>query len=252
MGSLIERLAARLAERGVEIRTEATVAAMGRDADSWTLDTPSGPVHARGVVLAVPAGMVGPLLAPHDANAAALEGTIDYGSVNVITLSFPGNLTLPRGTGFLVPRDTRSPVKGGEEEELLLTAGTFLDVKWPHLARPGRQLVRASAGRFGDRRAEQMDDRDLIERIVSELASVLATDAWPTQSMVTRWPQAFPQYRVGHLLRVNGIEAAVKRLPALAVAGASYRGVGVPACIGSGRDAARSVLESLGVRVPSS
>ena len=57
-----------------------------------------------------------------------------------------------------------------------------------------------------------------------------------------------PQYRVGHLLRVSGIEAAVKRLPALAVAGAAYRGVGVPACIGSGRDAARSVLGAMGAR----
>ncbi len=41
--------------------------------------------------------------------------------------------------------------------------------------------------------------------------------------MVTRWRHAFPQYRVGHLLRVSGIEAAVKRLPALAVAGSTYR-----------------------------
>ena len=61
----------------------------------------------------------------------------------------------------------------------------------------------------------------------------------PTATLVTRWRHAFPQYRVGHLLRVSGIEAAVKRLPALAVAGAPYRGVGIPACIGSGREAAR-------------
>jgi oxygen-dependent protoporphyrinogen oxidase len=63
--------------------------------------------------------------------------------------------------------------------------------------------------------------------------------------MVSRWHDAFPQYRVGHLLRVSGIEAAVKRLPGLAVAGSAYRGVGIPACIGSGREAARSVLGAL-------
>ena len=81
--------------------------------------------------------------------------------------------------------------------------------------------------------------------MAAELAAVLGLAAGPTASMVTRWPQAFPQYRVGHLMRVSGIEAAVKRLPAVAVAGAPYRGVGIPACIGSGREAARSVLGAL-------
>ena len=55
---------------------------------------------------------------------------------------------------------------------------------------------------------------------------------------MTRWPEAFPQYAVGHLGRVAGIEAAAARLPALALAGAAYRGVGIPACIASGRRAA--------------
>ncbi len=245
MGSLVERLAAELVRRGVDIRTEMAVTALGRDADSWSIGTPVGPLRARGVVLAVPSGAAGSLLAPHDANLAGLEHTIEYGSVTVVTMVFGGELTLPPGTGFLVPRRTPSPLEGHEGEELLLTAGTFLDVKWPHLARSGRVLLRASVGRFGDRRAEQMDDRELTARVASEIGAVLGSDERPTDSMVTRWPQAFPQYRVGHLLRVNGIEAAVKRLPALAVAGAPYRGVGVPACVGSGREAARSVLESL-------
>ena len=65
---------------------------------------------------------------------------------------------------------------------------------------------------------------------------------------MTRWTDAFPQYRVHHLLRVTGIESAVGELPDLAVAGAAYRGVGIPACVASGRAAARGVLERLGRR----
>jgi len=60
-----------------------------------------------------------------------------------------------------------------------------------------------------------------------------------------RWPESFPQYRVHHLLRVTGIESALRRLPAVAVAGASYRGVGIPACVASGRTAAQTVMGSL-------
>jgi oxygen-dependent protoporphyrinogen oxidase len=63
----------------------------------------------------------------------------------------------------------------------------------------------------------------------------------PLESMVTRWPGAFPQYRVHHLMRTAGIEAAMARLGGIAVAGAAYRGVGIPACIASGRAAAQAV-----------
>jgi oxygen-dependent protoporphyrinogen oxidase len=63
----------------------------------------------------------------------------------------------------------------------------------------------------------------------------------PLEARVSRWPQAFPQYRVHHLMRTAGIEAAVARLGGIAVAGSAYRGVGIPACIASGRAAARAV-----------
>ena len=56
-----------------------------------------------------------------------------------------------------------------------------------------------------------------------------------------RWPGAFPQYRVNHLVRVEGIESAAGTLGGLAVAGAAYRGVGIPACVASARAAARNV-----------
>ncbi len=246
MRSLVGALEARLVERGVELRTGTPASALGRDGEEWALEIPGGRLAAQAVVLAVPAGAAGALLEPHDANAAVLERSIEYGSVSVVTMAFRDELGLPGGTGFLVPRHTRSPLATDRDPDLLITAGTFLDRKWPHLAEPGRTLVRVSAGRFGDRRAEEMGDDELVERVAGGLAVVLGTAARPTERMVTRWPNAFPQYKVGHLLRVNGIEAAVKRLPALAVAGAAYRGVGVPACIASGRAAARSVLEALG------
>jgi oxygen-dependent protoporphyrinogen oxidase len=245
MRALIECLETQLRARGVEIRPQAAAARLTRTPGGWTVQGPVGALDADGVVLAVPADVAGDLLAPHDADAAAIERTIEYASVSVITLSVPAEgVSLPGGTGFLVPVGTPSPLAGSGDDDLLITACTFLDAKWPHLSRPDRVLLRASVGRFGDRRAEQMDDEQLANRVAAELAAVLGMTATPTQTMVTRWPRGFPQYRVGHLLRVSGIEAAVRRLPGLAVAGAAYRGVGIPACIASGREAARSLLGS--------
>ena len=122
-----------------------------------------------------------------------------------------------------------------------MTACTYLSQKWPHLAAGGDLLLRASLGRFGDDRAGSWSDAEVVDRVVSELGALIGLSGEPLETLVTRWPQAFPQYRVHHLMRTAGIEAAVARLGGLAVAGAAYRGVGIPACIASGRAAAQAV-----------
>ncbi len=127
-----------------------------------------------------------------------------------------------------------------------MTACTYLTTKWPHLSRPGEVLLRASVGRFGDDRPVGLAEDELVARVAGELGVLLGVEGEATASMVTRWPDALPQYRVHHLLRVTGIEAAVRRLGGLAVAGAAYRGVGIPACVASGRAAAREVLSGSG------
>jgi oxygen-dependent protoporphyrinogen oxidase len=54
-----------------------------------------------------------------------------------------------------------------------------------------------------------------------------------------------PQYEVGHLVRVAEIERVVATIPAFAIAGAAYRGVGIPDCIRSGEDAADAIFAKL-------
>ncbi len=247
LAALVERLGAALGERGVTLRVDSPVEALGRPGGTgpWELQTPTGPLHADAVVLAVPAGPAARLLEPHDADAATLLGGIEYASVAIVTLAYPAEAaTEPLvGTGLLVPQ--RAPAPAGLDDPLVVTACSYLSNKWPHLATPGELLVRASVGRFGDTRFESMADDELVARVTAELEPLVGLGESPTRSMVTRWPDSFPQYRVHHLLRVGGIEAAVKRVGRLAVAGAAYRGVGIPACVASGRAAGRAVLDSL-------
>jgi oxygen-dependent protoporphyrinogen oxidase len=96
-------------------------------------------------------------------------------------------------------------------------------------------------GRFDDERADAWSDDQVVERVWTELSLLMGLSGEPLESRVTRWPKAFPQYRVHHLMRTAGIEAAVARIGGVAVAGAAYRGVGIPACIASGRAAAQAV-----------
>jgi oxygen-dependent protoporphyrinogen oxidase len=195
-----------------------------------------------GIILALPAPRAAVLLAPHSPVAAGVLSTIEYASVAVVTLAVPSAAigAALEGTGFLVPRTSRL-----EGRPALITGCTYLSRKWPHLASAGTELIRVSVGRFGDERHQGLDDTEIRDAAFSELARVLDITGVPSDSQVTRWPGAFPQYRVGHLTRVGNIEKAVADLAGVAVAGAAYRGVGIPACIASGRSAARSVLGSL-------
>ncbi len=113
-----------------------------------------------------------------------------------------------------------------------MKAVTFSTVKWPHLAAQAPvHVVRCSVGRSGDVAVLQRDDEDLAALAAAELGDAIGITAQSIAQRVTRWGGGLPQYNVGHLDRVAGIRAAVGAQPGLAVAGAAYDGVGIPACI---------------------
>ncbi|MBV8304033.1 MAG: protoporphyrinogen oxidase, partial [Acidimicrobiia bacterium] len=107
-------------------------------------------------------------------------------------------------------------------------------------------LLRCSAGRDGDERANVLDDVELVARMHAEAAEALGLRTTPVESVVTRWPDAFPQYDVGHLGRVEAAERALAReLPGVWLAGASYRGVGIASCVRQANEAARAAASRL-------
>ena len=73
----------------------------------------------------------------------------------------------------------------------------------------------------------------------AEATEALGLHTPPVESVVTRWPNAFPQYDVGHLGRVEAAERALAReLPGVRLVGASYRGVGIASCVRQAKEMA--------------
>jgi protoporphyrinogen/coproporphyrinogen III oxidase len=198
-------------------------------------------LDADAVILAIPARPASRLLAgvPGAAPAAAALGEISYASMAIVTLAYRRGAfgRRPEGSGYLVPAVDGRPVK----------AVTFSTVKWPHL-RPGDaglDIVRCSVGRVGEDGLLQRDDAELARLAAADLAEVTGVRGIPADARVSRWGGGLPQYTVGHLGRVARIRAGVAGLPGLAVCGAAYDGIGIPACIASARLAADQVLEFL-------
>jgi oxygen-dependent protoporphyrinogen oxidase len=237
LGTLPPALEAALLDAGVEVRTGAIVRELRRDGDGWVVG--AGPttdvVSERhdAVVVAVPAHPAARLLAEVAPVAAGSLAGVDYASMAIITLALDGRPEALTGTsGFLVP-----PVEG-----LTIKAATFSTSKWPWLAgaHPDRTYLRASIGRHGEEASLQHSDAALVEMALADLRAVVGELPDPVDAHVQRWGGGLPQYAVGHR-RV--VEVARRDLPpTISVAGAAYDGVGIPACIASGRAAARALL----------
>ena len=189
-------------------------------------------IDADAVVLAVPAHPASRLLADCAPVAASELAAIDYASVALVTLAYPAaSMPSLNGSGYLVPALPGRSVKGV----------TFTSSKWAHL-QGDVTVVRASIGRYGDVEELQRDDADLVAAVRRELADTVGLLAEPVATRVSRWGGGLPQYTVGHLDRVQRIRAAVSSVHGLAVCGAAYDGIGVPACIASARRAVDALL----------
>jgi protoporphyrinogen/coproporphyrinogen III oxidase len=247
VGALAEELVKDLLAHDVQIRSATVVSNLGRTVLNsglgWALTTGPAPApilyQADALVIAVPAAPAARLLEPLVPDAARELETIAYASMAIVSLALPrrGLPSLP-GSGFLVP-----PVDGRA-----VKASTFATNKWGWVAdvAPDLFILRASLGRIGEEALLQRSDIDLVRLVLADLADALGGQLpSPIDSHVQRWGGALPQYAVGHLDKVARIRAAVARVPGLEVAGAAYDGVGIPACIASGRQSAEATLTHL-------
>ena len=240
VGRLAETLTASVVSRGVDVRLDSTVRGLERTAAGWRLLVGSAAapetLDADAVVIAIPAAPASRLLASAVPAAASELAAIDYASMAIVTMAFvPSAFEIPlTSSGFLVP----------SIEHRLVKAATFSSVKWAWY--PGDLvMLRCSIGRYRDVAELQRADDELIAATVRDLAAIVGVRANPVDASITRWGGGLPQYTVGHLDRVERIKRHVQAVPRLAVCGAAYDGVGIPACIGGGRAAATQLLRDV-------
>jgi protoporphyrinogen/coproporphyrinogen III oxidase len=223
---------------GADLRLGTEVRALRRIAGGWSVRTDAGELTADAVVLAVPAPVAARLLAAEAPAASAELAAVEYAGMALVTLAFRRSELGPlTGSGFLVP-----PVDGRA-----IKASTFSSNKWRWLAEaaPDSFVLRTSVGRHGEEQDLDLDDAELVARSLRDLGTAAGVAAVPYASTVTRWRGGLPQYPVGHLDRVARIEKLTAELPGLALCGAAYQGVGIPACVASGWKAADLVRGAL-------
>jgi oxygen-dependent protoporphyrinogen oxidase len=197
-------------------------------------------IDADAIVLATPAFVSAGLLRDQNPELAAMLDAVRYVSTATVSLGYDAaKFDHPlNGFGFVVAR----------KETTRLLACTWTSTKFTHRARAGTVLLRAFIG--GPRREElvDLDDHALVTLVREELRDILGIAAEPTVARAYRWHRGNPQYDVGHLERVDQIEALCP--PGMYLTGSAYRGVGIPDCVKQGKTTAEKVIEYMQQIVP--
>lgn len=229
---------------GVEPRYDTPVTAMTRDGNGWAVSVEGEPdLTCDAVVLAVPAPAAAALLDPDATQSVSALSRVQVAGSALVVLALDEATTLPGHSGVLVATGEATTAK----------AITLSSQKWPHLG-IGPRLVRVSFGRLGDP-VDAVADDELIGAAVTDLGLVctLAGGSAPRpdevlDAVVQRWPVGLPRYGPGHLALVAEADAALP--DGVATCGATYAGVGVPACIARAQVAAARIVTHLTTDAP--
>ncbi|HLM79414.1 MAG TPA: protoporphyrinogen oxidase [Terriglobales bacterium] len=239
MQQMTDALVARLDANA--LRKSSLVQSVIPQDDAWTVSAGYQSDQFDAVIIATPTHAAAAVLQAADGNLARELGEIQYSSSVTVTLGYEEKVrrSLPPGFGFLVPRS----------EARRMLAATFVHNKFPHRAPENRAIVRCFLGGARDEQILESSEEEILEIVRRELRQIIGTalDAEPLFARVYKWKSAMAQYSVGHLERLQRIEALRQKLPGLALAGNGYSGIGVPDCVRSGAEAASKILAEMGM-----
>ncbi len=228
LGELVDGLMRAVPKESVRLGSNVTSVEQG---DGFIVHVEGQPpIHARAVILAIPAFAAAELLRLLDADLAASCGSIRYLSTATVVFAFPRDAVHHdlQGTGFVVPR----------AEGISITAAAWISSKWPQRAPEGQALLRAFLGGARDPNVLSKSDTELTNAALGDLTKILSIRGLPTVTRVYRWNRSSPQQEVGHGDLMKRIDARIARHPGLFVSSAGFRGVGIPDCIADARSTA--------------
>ncbi|MBM3730580.1 MAG: protoporphyrinogen oxidase [Actinobacteria bacterium] len=244
MQALTDAVHASVLRAGAKVMVNSRVSGLDHDGKDLVVRVSDEEHRCDHVVLASPARRTGEWLAHAAPNAARLLAAWEHASVVMVTLAVPRH-AMPRsatGSGYLVPKTVQR----------FVTAVSFASQKWAHLDDGTNMVLRVSLGRDGMPLHHHSND-ELLSFVLADLKWHLGVDfdshVGNDHVRLTRWVESFPQYRPRHFERVDRVEAHLAtELPNVHLAGASYRGIGIPACIEQANETARRIIERVSVR----
>ncbi len=195
---------------------------------------PSLPSDFDSVIVTLSAPRSATVIGNLDPQLASALSAIEYASSTIVVTGHRlADIADPLNAfGLVIPH----------RERRRILAVSFNTRKFPNRAPEGKMLLRTFVGGAMQPEFAHLDDAATLQLVREELAATLGVRGEPDFAMVVRYPNAMPQFHLGHLDRVATIERLTATHPGLAIAGNAYHGVGIPDAIHSGEQAAERLI----------
>ncbi len=233
---LPERLADRLGRERIKLNT--AIAKVEKLEAGWKVVDERGNAETYdAVIFATDSGAAANALKESAPRVSELYGQTEHTGVAIVHVAYRNEqVGKPlQGMGFVMPTSEGNGI----------IAGSFSNYKYPSRAPEGTTLLRIFVGGARAPEMVELPDEELTRRVAAEVKHLLAIDGDPIFTDVAKFPNTMPQYYLGRLDWRKRLQEALDEHPTLALAGNALDGVGLPACVKSGQDAATRVVNAL-------
>lgn len=193
-------------------------------------------IEADVVVLALPNQAIQKLINDEELNPYFSKFTNASAITMYLGFDLPDTVLPQDGTGFIVSHNS----------DLVCDASTWTSRKWKHTSKEGNLLIRVFYKESNPHYQEiiQMNDEELTEVALKDIKLSVNIEEKPTNVHITKWIDAMPKYDIAHNDALQEVLSQLEeKYPNLMIAGCSYFGVGIGACIDNGKDNAKRISD---------
>lgn len=237
LSSLIDRLEETLTD--VEIIKGIATTSVKKLENQYSVTLEGGrTIEANHVVMALPNESVQSLLNDESLNGYFEQFTTASAITIYLGFDVPDNRLPADGTGYIVSHNS----------DVVCNAATWTSRKWKHTSAEGKLLVRLFYKSINPEyeRLRLMTDEELAAVALEDVRKSLGIEEKPTVVDVTKWIDQMPKYDLAHREALQGlVQELEKNYPNLSIAGCSYFGVGIGACIQNGKKIGEELARKL-------
>lgn len=214
--------------------------------EGYIVESNTGMIYAKKLVLAVPPHLAGSLSQDIAPKISKLLQQIPLASVAGVYLGYDDRQKgIPDAFGCLAPLEPTVNSLG-----ILFPSRIFPyrshNVESGHKhAQKGDLVTAYLGGTVNPEILTEKSDEKLKKALQDDLALLFGVNDQPSWYRVERWSKAIPQFDMNHTKRVRIIKDGLSKQPTLKLVGNYLDGVGIPEASISGKKAAMEIIEDL-------
>ncbi len=219
----------------IEIKTDTPVKSLKKSKDKYLLNTQDETSEFDMVILSTPAFQSAKILNGIDAKLSEMLDDIEYSPISVVGLGYNELSHKLDGFGLLATSSAKKDVLG-----VLWDSSIFTD-----RAPKGKKALRVMIGGQRSPELALKSEEELKEIAIKGVNETMGIEELPSFVYVKRWKKGIPNYRVGHLEKMDKLFSKLKEHKGLYLSSNAYFGVGLNDCISNSRKVASEAIRSI-------